>query len=642
MSYKQSILRDDPISFWPLDGESTLRTYATLLLEYATYQDYLNNESSYLKELGSVTIQDVSNFGNHASFTLGSPNFQDVMTLVTHASYDTNLSGCKITENIGVDVLNLYGAFQKGNEQQAFGIEFWALIPTVQNTQFNIMDLHAGANQRMQIYIQNDSIYFKIYFSNGTSVTTRKQVYSWDEPIHVFAVTKDRNINIYVNGITDETITFDKSLTYYSDQYTRFGVGPASAGKYFTVNDLAFYDRKLSVNEIKNHMFWAHRDSSPIMHSNQTDVSHFSFDKTTGQSIFSKQFNNQFAYNEGTLSNIVTDLTGITLPKTTSSTPAIGTWTYSFAISSYSNFAGIELSWDTGSYNVSGSDNYITVSVSYDGGTTYYPVTNKRNFPYFLSSYTSALSGQGLIKVTLYSSDTSTGDQPRIDNLAIDLYSSITEISDSGLFQIYPASSTTYMIKKDDSNILSRSTNLGIRFSAQDPGSKPGYAIISPINNATYQSVEFWMRYDGSGSAILDTSVSPTDLYIDQYNVLQNTVSGSTLYVNGVNRNSSPITLSNGEVYHVVLVYSTAQSNNILLNGSYDVSVYPSEASYGYITLYPTATNLSTVQSRYLSFIAVQTGVARDSVTSIGSIIEYSGTSSQINNGDAVIYHTHI
>jgi len=44
MSYKQAVLRDNPIAFWPLNGTSSLRTYATILLEYATYQDWLSAE----------------------------------------------------------------------------------------------------------------------------------------------------------------------------------------------------------------------------------------------------------------------------------------------------------------------------------------------------------------------------------------------------------------------------------------------------------------------------------------------------------------------------------------------------------------------------------------------------------------------
>jgi hypothetical protein len=119
MSYQQAVLRDNPMGFWLLDGSSTLRTYATLLLEYATYQDYLDNESTYLQEIGSMYLKDSSAYnnnlnatnnynGNSAAYTLGAPNFQDVMTLITHANYDTQYNGCRINDNIGIDILNIY------------------------------------------------------------------------------------------------------------------------------------------------------------------------------------------------------------------------------------------------------------------------------------------------------------------------------------------------------------------------------------------------------------------------------------------------------------------------------------------------------------------------------------------------------
>ena len=646
MSYKQAVLRNDPISFWPLSGGSSLRTYATLLLQYPTYQSYLDNESTYLQEIGSIAITDESNFGNHGAFTLGSPNFDDVTTLVSYSSNDTNVSGCKINSNIGINILNLYNAFQKGYEQQTFGIEFWLLMQNPTNAQSNIFDLHADITPgstfqpRIQIYAKEDFIYFKVYFANNYSVTTKKQISSWDKPLHVFAVVKYQTLNIIVNGMTDESITIPNSYTYYLDDYTRFSVGPASSGVTFTINGLAFYDKKLSINEIRNHMFWAQRDSSPDIYSNQTNVSHFSFDNSTGQTIFSQQFTSSSLYSLGTLSNIITDGTGITLAKTTSAATAIGTWVYSFSVFSYLPFQGAEISWDSGAYNLSSSGRYAIVEVSYDNGVTYYQVNNGKSLPYFLSSFASSNSAYCLVKVTLYSPDTSTGDQPRIDSLNIKAYSSINELSDSGLFQIAPATNTSYMIKSDSSNILTRSKNLGIKFSAQDPGSNPGYANISQVTNSTYQTIEFWMEYDGTGSAVLDTG--SVDLYIDGSNVLQNSASGSTLYVNGKNRNVSPITLTNGEVYHVVLVYPTTKSANIIINGSHDGSKTPSEASYGYITIYPGTLTSTQVKTRYTSFIAVQTGTVKDSLTLIGPLQEYSGTDSQVNNGQSIVYHEFI
>ena len=653
MSYKDAVLRDNPLSFWPLDGQSVARTYSYLSLLYSTYQSYLNAEFSYAQE-AATQIQDVSNFGNHGAYTVGSPSFTDITTLIAHSSFDSSVNGCFINSSSNILINNTYapgitngGVFQKGYENRSFGIEFWLLMPQAQNYTCNIINLKSASGTRMQIYTNNDFIYFTLYFSGGLSVTTKKQIYSWDSPLHVFVSVKDMIMNVYVNGLTDESVSIPSNYQFYSDSSSTFNVGPASNNSYFTINGLAFYDRSLSSNEIKNHMFWAHKDSNPTLYSNQTDVSHFSFDNNDGQLVFSKQFNSNNIYSEGIFSNVVTDKTGITLANTTVPYSTVGTWVYSLAVGSYPNFTGVEISWDSGSYtNMSATSlivsRYATVSVSYDNGLSYYNVSNGKTFPYFLSNYGSSFAGQCLIKVTLYSADTSAGPQTRIDNLNVNVYSDITKASDSGLFKISPASSTTYMIKKDTTNILSRSRNLGVRFSAQDPGSKSGYAVISPTSSSSYQTIEFWMEYDGKGSAVLDTDLSGTaDLYIDSSNVLQNSISGSTLYVNGISRNSSPITLTNGEIYHVALVYPSLRSSNILINGSYDASKLPSEATYGYISIYPNALGLTEVQNRYLSFVAINTSVAYDSVTSVGSVLEYSGTFSQINNGQPISFHTH-
>jgi len=670
MSYKQAVLRDNPMGFWLLDGPSTLRTYGTLLLEYATYQDYLDNESSYLQEIGSMYLQDSSAYqnnynsstgygGNSAAYTLGTPNFQDVMALITHANYDTQNNGCRITSNIGIDILNIYKGFEAGYEKKTFGIEFWALVPGPTTSDFPLITLNSASTNMMKIYINGDSIYFKVYFSDGSSTLTKKQVYSWDQPFNVFAVAKEDSIKIYVNGLSDETVTFSNSLSYVVDpgvptnsqtssyytvqDHSRFNVGPAASGQQFTINGLAFYDYELSLNQIQSHMFWAQRDSDPTNYSRQTDASHFVLDNTMGQLILAKQFSSPDAFKAGTSTNVISDRTGITLAQTATAQAGVGTWTYAVTAVSYSNFTGMQLSWNSGSYTSSTTySKYVKVEVSYDSGNTYYTVTNGKNFPYFLSLYSSVLGVQVLVRVTLSSPDTSQTNQPRLDNLSINLYSNINQVSDSGLFQLSPNANSTYMIKRDNSNILSRGKNLGIRFSAQDPGGTPGTATISAISSASYQTVEFWFEYDGTGAGVIDTGAGSADLYVDSSNILQKNYSGGYLYVNGIERTSSPVTLVNGEVYHIVAVYASTKTHNILLNGSYDGSKAPSEASYGYITLYPSTLTLSQIQTRYLSFISVYAGVARDSITSLGSILEYSGSLTNINNGQPISYHRHI
>lgn len=627
MSYKQTVLRDTPIAFWMLDGQ----------------------------------IQDINNFSSHVATTVISPTFQDVAPLVSHSSTDTQINGCLVNSSSSISINNTFGVFQKGYEQKSFGMEFWLLMPQPIDGVCNIINLKSGLANRMQIYTNNDFIYFTLYFSNSSSITTKKQVYSWDSPIHVFASVKDRVMTIQVNGLSDSYSSIPLGYNYYSDTSTAFNIGPASSGVSFTINGLAFYDRILSSNEIKNHMYWAYKDSTPALSSSQDNVSHFLFDDSSGQLIFSKQFINANAYNQGTSLGAISDKTGITLSQTVSPAPSVGTWVYSLIISSYPNFAGVQLTWDSSSYNNSSFSSTTTgrsasVSVSYDNGITYYNVVNGKTFPYFLSNYSSSFFSQCLIKVTLSSNDSSSGPQPRIDNLNIGVYSSINKISDSGLFQISPGSNTTYMIKKGISNIISRTRNLGISFAAQDQGSKPGYAVVSQISSTSYQAIEFWASYRGTGSAILDTGTGTADLYVDSSNILQNTISGSTLYVNGISRSFTPITLTNNEVYHITLVYPSAKTTNILINGSYDVTKISSDATYGYISIYPNSQTLAQIQARYISFLTINTSIGTDSivytgnslvsvggsVTSLGQLLEYTGTPSQLNAGQAIIYHTHI
>ena len=83
MSYKQTVLRDDPVAYWPLTGTTNLRTYATILEEYQTYQEWLNAEGTYGFQPGSFYFEDVSVNKNHAAVSFGTqlPTFQDIVTL---------------------------------------------------------------------------------------------------------------------------------------------------------------------------------------------------------------------------------------------------------------------------------------------------------------------------------------------------------------------------------------------------------------------------------------------------------------------------------------------------------------------------------------------------------------------------------
>ena len=84
-----------------------------------------------------------------------------------------------------------------------------------------------------------------VYGIGSTATTALNIVGTWTH--FTFVMTNNTSLasnpytnnKIYVNGISDETIVFSNSLTYYSDQYTRFNVGPAATGSSFTISVIA-------------------------------------------------------------------------------------------------------------------------------------------------------------------------------------------------------------------------------------------------------------------------------------------------------------------------------------------------------------------------------------------------------------------
>ena len=655
MSYKQAVLRDDPVAYWPLTGNVILRTYATILEEYQTYQQWINSEANYGYEVGSYTFEDTSPNNNHAAIAFGTqqPIFKDILTLNSRLFSDTNYSGCKVSDSSIISIFDIYKFFNKGYENKIFGAEFWILLPQNPTLQTNLLSIVNGSSTIAQAYAINDTIYFTVNGSTG-SYTTKKQIYSWDEKLHIFLSYSERKIQIFVNGLSEETIQLsnDFSFTTTDDTYVKYRVGPAPTGQNFIINDLAFYDRNLSLNEIRSHMVWASINSSPEYFAQQTSAHHIDITSKNEMIHSQKQFATTADYNQGTYYNLISDGNGLTFNQTSTATSLTGLWYYNFPIIQYQNFAGINISWDSGSSpNSTTSNQYASVYASYDGGSTWFSVYSNQIVPYFLSTASNSTSAQLLIKVQMKSVDTSQSIQPRIDNLSVKIYKSLSIPADSGGFVLSPATSQTYTVREDNNSLLLRERNIGLHFVNQNPSfGYPGTAIINSTNNTNYQTIEFWFRYESCQNstlgAVLDTStVSGVDLYVNPSTsmLISNLGANGSLYVNGFIQPSGQYTIVPGETYYVALTYNTSTNNPIYLNGSVDGISTPLQAMYGFITLFPSILLSTDIQTRYLSYISTQTAAVYDSTTTLGSIAEFSGSSStSINGGVPVLAHNHI
>ena len=329
MSYRNAVLRDNPIGFWHLNGTSSQRTYATILLEYATYQDWLNNETSYGQDVLSFGVEDISTRGNHGAFILGSPNFLDILPLAALSSTDVQLAGCKIGTNsliaipnlpISTDSISSYKMFYAGTESLTFTSEFWLGFdanPYGDNVVFSVV---YNATTIANAYINNDRLYFTINgkdkaTNSNLSYTTYQQVKSWDSQNHIVVCYSDRNVYTIINGIKGNPVilpdNFIFSNSYVSADNFYYHIGPASSD--FIINDLAFYDYELSNSSIKSHIAWGLYDSSPQTQSKTSDSFFFDIKQSKSMVSFDKDFSDPKRYAEGISNNLIIDSSGITL-----------------------------------------------------------------------------------------------------------------------------------------------------------------------------------------------------------------------------------------------------------------------------------------------------------------------------------------
>lgn len=641
MSYDQAVLRDGPVAYWPLTGTTSERTYASVLLEYGTYQDWINSETNYGQYLGNGAgfFEDLSENNNHAAIFAGtSAGFTDTLTLNTRSFNTPNIKGCKITSSAFINIFDIYPFFKKNYESITFAAEMWLYFPNAPKSTVNIMSLDNPINY-MQVYADNDFIYFTVNGVNS-SYTTKKRVFSWDKKIHLMFIYSQRSIEVLVNGYSDEIIKMPDSFKLFLvDQPgpTKYSIGPQNDSDYFIINDLAFYDKKLSLQEIRNHMLYASTNANPEFFAQQGSAYHFNIKYRDDMAHTIKTFTKPEDYNQGHYSNIIPDGTGITIPQTSTAAQGSGTWYYSLPIVQPIEFAGASISWNTGSSSSSDiGKRTVKVSSSYDNGTTWYEVLNDEIIPQFLYTANNTDSPKLLVKVEINSPDTSINYQPRLDNFKIVLYKDISVAADAGGFVLVPNGSSYYMIRENQDNFISRDKNFGLYFVDQNPtNDNHPSAIITSTNSAGYKTAEFWYKYEGkpvnnaTNCDVWGTSdVSITDVYIDTNanSLVNNLGSSGSLYINGVLLTNSTYTLTPEDVYFISIVYSSQRSGDIYVNGGRSGGMTGSKSVYGYITLFPGALSASDITNRYYSYFATPTGIINDGSTVLGTISEFNNT----------------
>jgi len=590
MSYKAAVLYDYPIAYYPLDDLTTVdlvTDYTDLLSEFSSYQDILDNVSSYANLYGDVAY-DHSGCENDGLY-IGDP-LPDLIPIVAGNSRCTKITNSNSVEyTISNDYAATATTSQFGTAESSdndFTIEFWFYPSFTTTTETPLV---ADSTNDIGVFYEKGNITFKVD-SESTTYTLpylKKSVY-------VVCTYSQESIDMYIDGIR----VANKSLSNFSftNSTVNFISGPTSnISDYFLINSVAFYRYTLSQQAMLYHMeeaksmtatnvvepnsgelFNIYDDALSLMHSYSypTDKSWIELIED-GLTYFSDEDYLQIEY---------------------TATPASSTIVVEDFISIPSS-----LTMDSSKIEWSG-DNGVAIEVSTDG-ISYSSCTNGEQIPGF--SLNSFGSDTGIyFRITFSSSDTSKF-LPKLYSLSFYFYNNQRLNSQNGLSYITTlendATVSDYNITfgQQGKDILSRHyanglktvTNSGFHVTTADgistaeffytPNALTASGLISTTATNGYAASN--ISWNGAGT------MSKTNI--------------SALYVNGVNKTSEtniPNIFREDQIHHVVVVFSSAVSNEIRFNYSANGSV---SALYQNIALYPTAFNNTAALNNYDYYI---------------------------------------
>ena len=144
--------------------------------------------------------------------------------------------------NAGIEIDNVYSWFQPGFEDGTFTAEFWVEPSNLSNFGFiaeNIFD-------ECSIGVTSVNNGKDIIFAVGPHIAI-KNIDGIKSKINIYCVYNQKTIQVYVNGVPSEQVDLGNDF--------KFGY---SIKRFIASNieDLAFFGRKLSSNEIKAHLSW--------------------------------------------------------------------------------------------------------------------------------------------------------------------------------------------------------------------------------------------------------------------------------------------------------------------------------------------------------------------------------------------------
>jgi len=586
MSYKASVLYDYPIAYYPLDDLTTVdlvSDFTDFLSQFSTYQDVLDNVSSYANIYGDIAY-DHSGCENDGNY-IGDPA-PDLVPLVAGNSRATNVTNSNsIIYNINNDYTASATTSQFGTAESSdndFTIELW-FYPSFTTTEET--PIVADPTNEIGVFYEKGNITFKV----GSEQVSYTLPFI-NKAFYIACTYNPNYISLYVDG----EVVAEKILSnfLFTNSSISLQSGPtSSANDYFLINSVAIYRYALSQQAMQYHIEEA--QSLPAINVASPDggevFSIFDNDLTT---VYKFSYPTDKSWNELIETGLTYFSEDDSLQITYTSTPSSSTVVIDdyFVVPSISSADSSKVKWY--------GDNGVSISVSTDG-ITYTPCVNNQQIPGYTLTNFGSLSGI-YIRITFTSTDTSKF-LPKLYNLSFSFFNDQRIYSDNGSSYISTLENESGISNYDitfgnfEENILSRSKMNGLKT-----------VVDSGFNLNTENSVQtiefFYTPYTLTDSGIISTQA--TNGYAASAYYWHN-VGGisktniSAIYVNGVNK-TSETNVSNvfrvGQLHHVLIVFGSAVGEEIRFNYSLYGSV---PASYQNIAIYDTQFNSTLAAQHY-------------------------------------------
>ena len=573
MSYKAAVLYDYPIAYYPLDDLTTVdlvQDFTDFLAQFSTYQDVLDNVSSYANIYGDIAY-DHSGCENDGNY-IGDP-LPDLVPLVAGNSRATNITNANsIIYNITNDYTATATTSQFGTASSSdndFTIEFWFYPSFTTSTQTPLV---ADPDNNVGVYYEKGNIVFK-----ADTESVQYTLPSVNKAFYIVCIYNKTYIQIYVDGVLVEY----KQLTGFTFSNTDILLqsGPTSnSNDYFLLNSVAIYRYALPQQAINYHLYEA-RSLLPtqVAQSENGEV----FD------IYDNNLNKTFKYiypTDRPWSEIIED--GLNYIQSEDYIEIVRTESQTSSTVVLEDFIPINPSLEADRSKIEWyGTNGVTVEVS-DDGITYIQCVNGGQIPgYTIDSFGTL---QGLyIRITLSSTDTSKFI-PKLYSIVITFYNGQVLYSDNGYSYINTlegdnaVSNYSITFGNEKYGILSRHKLNGLKTIVDS-----GFHITTANGINT---LEFFYTPDSLTDSGLISTIATNGYAASNYSWRNSgTISKtniSAIYVNGVNK-TSQTNVSNvfrpGYLHHVLIVFGSAVSNEIRFNYSLYGAV---PALYQYISLY--------------------------------------------------------